>query len=331
MFAKIVKISISSLILLSIALGAGYWMHYSQLHPSTNDAYVQAHTANIAPQVTGLISQVLVQNHEKVSKGQLLFTIDPTPFKVAFQKAQANLQETRQSMQALQAQIKAQQSVVTERQAELINTQKESKRTLALVKKNYFSQASGDAAISKLKVAQAALTASQNQLEQTRQQLGKTGNDNAQMKEAQAAVKSALLNLTYTKVYAPADGYLANLTLQPGNPVTAYQGLFSIVKTNNWWISANFKETHLDRIKVGQPVTIELDMYPNHVFHGHVASFNPGSGTSFALLPPENATGNWVKVTQRFPVWINVDDTNAQYPFLMGASCTVTVNTTVFK
>ena len=240
-----------------------------------------------------------------------------------------NLTNTVQQVHALQAQIKANESLVAERQAQLTNTQKSTKRTITLVHKKLYSQASGDLAISQLKVATAALTAAKAQLEQSKQQLGTPGIDNAQVKVAQAAVQSAKLQLSYTQVYAPVTGYLANMTLQPGNSVTSYQPIFSIINKNTWWVSANFKETQLERIKQGQPAEIQIDMYPHHIFHGTVASFSPSSGTSFALLPPENATGNWVKVTQRFPVWIDIKASDPKYPFRIGASCTVTIDTTV--
>ena len=326
--AKILKITIGLLFLAAIAVGITYWVQYNTIHPSTDDAYVQAHTITIAPRINGMVDTMEVHNHARVHKDQLLFTIDQAPYQIALQKAQANLLETTQAVSALQAQVKSQQALVAERQAQLINTQKESKRTLTMVKKNLISQSAGDQAISQLKVAQAALIAAKAQLEQTKKKLGDTGSNNAQIKAAQAAVKSAQLNIKYTKVYAPADGFLVNLTLQAGNPVTAYQGLFSIVKNNKWWVSANFKETQLERIKVGQAAIIEIDMYPGHIFHGRVASFSPGSGTSFSILPPENATGNWVKVTQRFPVWIDINHSNPKYPLLMGSSCKVTINTT---
>ena len=128
-------------------------------------------------------------------------------------------------------------------------------------------------------------------------------------------------------MYAPKNGQLAQFTLQAGQTVTAYQSLFSLVDTHQWWVMANMKETNLERIRTGQKAVIYVDIYPSHPFHGVVTSISPGSGSSFSLLPPENATGNWVKVTQRFPVRINIIDATDQFPLRIGASCSITIDT----
>ena len=144
---------------------------------------------------------------------------------------------------------------------------------------------------------------------------------------AKTALEQAALNLAYTNIMAPTDGELAQFTLRPGQTVTAYQGLFSLIGDNTWWVMANMKETNLNRIRVGQKATIYVDLYPSHSFHGIVKSISPGSGSSFDLLPAENATGNWVKVTQRFPVKIAITDLDPHYPLRIGASCSVVIDT----
>ena len=136
-----------------------------------------------------------------------------------------------------------------------------------------------------------------------------------------------MLNLQYTKVTAPSSGQIASLTLRPGQTVTAYQPLFSLVSDKKWWAMANMKETDLSRIRVNQSAIVHVDMYPQHVFTGVVTSVSPGSGASFTLLPPENATGNWVKVTQRFPVRVDIIHPDATFPLRIGASCTVSIDT----
>lgn len=138
----------------------------------------------------------------------------------------------------------------------------------------------------------------------------------------------AQLNLKYTHITAPTSGFIANLTLRQGDTVTAYQQLFALIDNQSWWVQANFKETQLTRIRPGQSATIKVDMYPRRTFSGRVMSISSAAGASFSLLPPENASGNWVKVTQRFPVKVLITAHDPRYPLRLGASSTVTINTT---
>jgi len=195
------------------------------------------------------------------------------------------------------------------------------------VKKGFYAHASGDDALRAVTVAKEAVIAAQNHLAEAKATLGKTGDQNAQIQMAQALLAQAKLNLQYTQVYSPTDGYLAKFNLQPGQTIAAYEGLFSLVKDHAWWVAANMKETDLMRIRPGQKALIHVDMYPSHVFHGVVKSISSGSGASFSLLPAENASGNWVKVTQRFSVRVMIIDPSEQFPLRVGASCTVTIDT----
>ncbi len=167
-------------------------------------------------------------------------------------------------------------------------------------------------------------------LKATRATLGDAGADNASVRAARAVVDSARLNGERASIKAPASGWVVNLSLRPGSAVTADQPLFSIVEDEHWWIDANFKETDMDRIRMGQPVTVTLDMYGAMKLSGKVESIGAGSGAVFSLLPAENASGNWVKVTQRFPIRISLDASPADKarPLRVGASETITVDTT---
>ena len=159
---------------------------------------------------------------------------------------------------------------------------------------------------------------------------GETDHDPA-VRAARAALKRAQIALSHAVVYAPADGWIANLSLRPGDVITTGQSLFSIVEKNDWWVTANFKETALSRIRAGQPASITVDMYPDMKLTGTVASLGMGSGAIFSLLPPENATGNWVHVTQRFPVRIHLDyqpSPEQEQHLRAGSSVTATVDTT---
>jgi len=324
---KILKFSIITIILL-LCLVSGYWYYqHKQFFPSTDDAYIQANIVNIAPQVSGKVSKIFVEDNQHVKKGVPLFYLDPKPFQAALNEAKAKLNNTIQQVKVLQASVIAAEALVAQRQAELNNAKKQSQRILTLVKQKLYPAAEGDTAIRNLKVAKAALKAAESQLTEAKQKLGKSGNTNAQIRAAQAAVTQNKIKLHYTKIIAPTSGYIAKFTLRKGSDVTAYQQVFAIIDNSEWWVSANFKETDLKRIRPGQQAKIKVDMYPNILFKGKVASISPGSGASFALLPPEQATGNWVKVTQRFPVRIAILKQHSQYPLRIGASCVVTINT----
>lgn len=306
----------------------GFWYWYQQkYYPSTDDAYVQANIIQIAAQVSGPVAQTFVQEHQHVHQGQLLFTLDPTPFQVAANKAAANLQYIQQQVAGAESMVQAAQALVMQRQAELDTLEKDAKRTFTLVKQGQLPKANADDTHGQLAVAKAALAAANSQLQQAKQQLGKLGVQNAQYQAAQADLKQALLNLSYTQVKAPANGVLNNFNIRSGTMVSAYTPLFNLIEEKQWWVDANFKETQLKRIHPGQKVTIELDIYPNYRYDGIVQSISSGSGAAFSLFPPENATGNWVKVTQRFPVRILITLRDRKHPLRVGASSQVTINT----
>jgi membrane fusion protein (multidrug efflux system) len=260
-----------------------YGFKYLGRHPSTDDAYVQANTINVAAQVTGPVANVFVNDHQVVKKDQLLFTIDPRPFQIAVEKATA----------ALAAQ-----------QAGLVLAEQNANRMLGLVAMGQEPKATGDQAKSQLDSAHAELMADQAQLD------------------------AAKLDLQHTQITASRDGVITQFILRPGNNVVADNTLFMLVEQENFWVDANFKETQVSHIKPGQPVNIVLDMFPKHVFHGIVDAVSSASGSVFSLLPPENASGNWVKVTQRFPVKILIQNPDTNFPLRAGATATATIDTT---
>ncbi len=325
---KIVKIILASLITsVMIIVGVAYW-HYLKLHPTTDDAYVNANVVAIAAQIRGPIDEIYTQNYAQVKQGELLFTIDPRPFQIAVQKAAANLANIHQAIATDAAAVNAARAKVKQRRAELTLAEKNTPRVLTLVKKQAASKADGDKAQRNLDVARANLKSAQSELKEAIATLGAPGENNAQIRVAKATLARDKLNLSYTHIYAPADGYITNFELRRGTMVTAEQPLFSLVESKEWWIDTNFKETKLARIRPGQSATITIDSYPNHKFKGIVESINSGSGAAFSIMPPENATGNWVKVTQRFTVKVKILRPNLKYPLRVGASSTVTIDTT---
>lgn len=305
-----------------------YWLH-NKYHPSTDNSYVGTDVIQIAAQVTGPIIKLYVKNFDRVTKGQPLLDIDPKLYQVAVERAQSQLEVTKQNIEALKKQIASSRALVEEKTNDLKLSEQTYNRTMELVKRRLASVAEGDKATRDRAVARSILIAVNNQLQQNIQQLGAANEkDNAQIRAAVAELKQAKLNLSFTHVIAPENGYIVNLTARVGTVVQANQPIFSIVTSKQWWVDANFKETEIGRIRVGQPATIEVDIYPDHVFHGYVQNISRGSGASFSIFPPENATGNWVKVTQRFPVRIYITDPDPNYPLRIGASSLVTVDTT---
>jgi membrane fusion protein (multidrug efflux system) len=316
-----------ALLALAIAGVFGYrFWRQSTLYATTENAYVNTDRADIAAQVSGPVEKVFVTENQPVKAGAPLFDIDPRSYQVALEKANAQLQLATQSVSQQDAAVAAAQAQVMQRQAELANAQANFRRTRRLVEQGFLSEQGGETASTQVATATAALRAAQANLEQARSALGTKGSDNATIHAAAAAVDQAMLDLQRTHVVAPADGVVTNLTLRPGDVIQPGASLFVIISNQHFWVDANFKETELTRIRAGEQATIEVDMYPGREFHGVVESLSGGSGTAFSLLPPQNATGNWVKVTQRVPVRIRVTDPDPRWPLRVGTTATVKIS-----
>lgn len=303
-----------------------YWLH-SKYYPSTDNAYVGAHVIQIAPQVTGPIITLYVNEYDEVKKGQPLFDIDPEPFKAAVDKARAGLDLNKQNVDALKRSVEEMQAIVQERLSQVKLSQAMYDRIQKLVKRGLATLAEGDTVTRDLNVANGALLESKHRLQNVIAQLGDPGQNNAQIRESQAQLEQAKLDLEHTHVVSPANGFIVNLDARVGAMVQRGIVLFSIVDSSQWWVDANFKETDMERIRLNQKAKIVVDLYPSHTFHGIVSKISRGSGAAFSIFPAENATGNWVKVTQRFPVRIMIRDYDSKYPLRIGASSTVTINT----
>lgn len=310
-----------------VVAGYFYW-HHGKLYPSTDDAYIEANVVQVAAQVTGPVTQVYVQNQEHVRAEQPLFDIDRRPFELTAAQARARLEMARQSVGSGTAAVRAAEAEVETQRVQLDKAERNARRLADLRAKNFVSAQAYDDAVAALDAAKAQLDVANARLNQARLNLGNAGERNERVREAEAALKQAQLDLAHTNVTAACDGDIAQLSLQPGSTVRAGNPLFALVCTGQFWIAANFKETQLERIKPGQHADIEVDMYPGQHFDGRVENISRASGVAFSLLPPQNATGNWVKVTQRVPVRILVLAPDPNYPLRVGTSATATVNTT---
>jgi membrane fusion protein (multidrug efflux system) len=322
---KYLKWIIGTVVVVIACIGGYFYWHHSQIYPSTDDAYVQAAVVSIAPQVSGRVSAVRVHDHQHVTQGQLLVEIDPEPFRLAVKTAQAKLAQAQQEAQAAEAGVSAAQAALTARASELHKAVTDARRLIKLYKQHMVSKAAMDQAIAARDGARAAVAQAKADIEKAEQEQGAAGKQ-AMLQVAQAALQEAQLELSYTRITAPADGDLGEVEVRVGEVVQPGQALFPLVKDHSYWVNANFKETDLHRIRRGQPAKISVDMLPHVTLQGTVQSISPASGAAFSLLPPENATGNWVKVSQRFPVKITLQE-SPQRPLRIGASAEVTVNT----
>jgi membrane fusion protein (multidrug efflux system) len=269
-------------------------------------------------------------DHQRVARGEILFRLRDDLLRAELAAAQAALDQTGQQTGAGAAQVSAARAEVVRAEAALDGAEKSYGRTRALFDRGDVARAALDSAQAARDQALATRDAALAQLAAAQRQLGVTGAGNPTVRAAAARLAQAQIALSDATVRSPADGWIANLTLRPGAMVAAGQPLFALVEDGDWWIEANFKETDLDRIRPGQPARITLDMYPGLTLEGRVESIGPGSGAVFSLLPPQNASGNWVKVTQRFPVRIRIGPApeDPERPLRVGASSTVRIDTT---
>jgi membrane fusion protein (multidrug efflux system) len=321
---RTLKIIAAVVLVIAVIAGLRYW-HESSLYVTTENAYVQANQVEITPQVAGTVLKVYVQDQQRVKANDPLFDIDPANYEIALARAQAQLEIARQGASQETAGIASAEATLAQRRAEEAQAASDWERNQELMRTGFLSPQAGQTARTRLTTARAAVNAAEADVSRAQSALGRGGEDNAQVQAAAAAVKQADLDLQRTKVSTPTSGTVANFTLRPGNTVNPNVPLFVVISDQDYWVDANFKETELKDIRAGQKAEIKSDVYPDRVFHGTVQSLSGGSGAAFSLLPPQNATGNWVKVTQRVPVRIHVDDPDAQHPLRIGTTATVKV------
>lgn len=303
-------------LLVVVAIGV-YYFAFVAPYESTDDAFIEAHVTPVASQVSGRVEQLLVDDNQEVTNGDIVVKIDPRDYQAALDLARAALETATGRLDQASAQIKVDQAKVTQEKANVMAAQAEAWRAEA---DNKRYQAVGAQAESKSQIdfadANAQSTTAEVDSSQAREiaaeaQVGldkatiETARADIQQKEAN--VRQAELNLSYTEVKAPADGYITHRTVEKGAYIEPGQALLALVP-KRVWVVANFKETQLTQMRPKQPVDVHVDAYPQFKFHGHVDSIQAGSGTYFSLIPPENASGNYVKVVQRVPVKIVLDE-----------------------
>ncbi|HEX4118594.1 MAG TPA: HlyD family secretion protein [Rhizomicrobium sp.] len=298
---------------------------------STDDAYIQAARADISTEVAGRIREIDVRDNQYVHKGDVLFRLDTPAFNIAVADARAQLAAAMIKVPSLQAVYRQRLADQAAAKNTLDYDQRELARQTELQGQGISSRAQLDQAKNNFQSAEQQLAAAQQQTASALADLG--GNANAQsaslplVRQAQANLDHALLQLSYTIVHAPMDGIVAKVDqIQVGDHVNAATPLFALMSSSNLWVEANFKETDLTHMRPGQRATFSVDAYPGRTFTGHVLSTSPGTGSSFSLLPPENSSGNWVKVVQRLPVRLSIDN-NGDVPLAAGMSVEADVDT----
>jgi membrane fusion protein, multidrug efflux system len=280
---------------------------------STDDAYVGAQKVLITPDISGKIEKVVVREGQRVNEGDVLFEIDPVPFRLAVQEARAKLDQARTTYDNLVANVKIYREMEDLAQQAVDLKQRDVDRKSTLVKNNYGSQLDLDNASNAFVTAKAQLEFLKQQLSNSRTQL--LGNPDLPLDQfppyaqAKATLDQAERNLDHAVMRAPMGGVATQVDqIQLGRFVAAGTPVFSIIDTSRPWVDANLKESDFTYVATGQPVSIEVDAFPEHVFKGTIGSLSPGTGAQFAILPPQNATGNFVKVVQRVPVRIYFDN-----------------------
>jgi membrane fusion protein, multidrug efflux system len=304
-------------VLLAGAAGALIWWLNARNYESTDDAFIDARTVAISAQINGAITEVPVDDNQAVEAGTPLARIDDRDFRAALAQANAQIDQANAAIANLDAQLDAQQAridqaqkQVSEAQAALTFSQQEDARAQALFQRGAGTQQQAQQTASNLRQNQAAFDAAQANLVAAQKQVGVLQTQRqisaGQLEQANAAKEQADANLSRTVIVAPAAGRVTKLTAAKGVYAQTGQSLMMFVP-REVWVTANFKETQLADMRVGQGVDISVDAYPDRPLHGHVDSIQSGSGAVFSLLPPENATGNFVKVVQRVPVKIVFD------------------------
>ena len=315
-----------------IAVLAGlWWWAMSGRYVSTENAYVKADIVAVAPLVDGRVTEVLVLDNQHVEAGDLLFQIDPEPFRIELDMAEARLLEVGNEIESKRAEFRQVAAEIEEARERVEFFDSQARRQRQLQERGIAAQAQLDEAEMELMSSRQRVSALQEKLRTVLAELGGDPESAAELhpayRAAEAARNMAALELSYTELRAPVSGIVSRMRLQRGEWVEGGEPAFSIIDPSTIYVEANLKETQLEHVHLGQRVEIEVDAYPNHVWRGKVQSISPATGAEFAVIPPQNATGNWVKVVQRLPVRIRVETPDNLPPLRAGMTAAVGIDT----
>jgi membrane fusion protein (multidrug efflux system) len=306
-----------------------YHFMVGQYHVKTKDAYVNGNLIRLAPQVSGTVTRITTDQTQPVRRGQLLVQLDPHDTEVSLAQARANLAQTVRDVAQLFAEERRDEAAVSAQEAQLTLANQNLGRDQALIKAHGVSQEDLERdqenarnAEAGVRQARAALAATQAAVQGTQPET------HPRVKQAEANLRSAWLAHNRTQVLAPVSGYVVRRSVQLGQQVNPATEMLALVPLNSVWIDANYKETELEKIRIGQPVEVKADVYGSHfTYHGKVLGLTAGTGAALAVLPPENATGNWIKIVQRLPVRIGLDPNELRdHPLFLGLSTSVNID-----
>lgn len=317
-------------VIIAVAYGI-YWFLVLRHYEETDDAYVAGNQVQIMSQVSGSVTKVWVENTDFVNKGDVLVTLDPTDAQQAFERAQTELASSVRQTRQLMINSKQYQANIELQKTQLAQAQSDLNRRVPLGSANLIGR-------EELQHARDAVASAQAQLDVAVQQynanqamiLGTKLEDQPAVQQAATEVRNAWLALQRTKIVSPMSGYVSRRAVQVGAQISPTTPLMAIVPASNLWVDANFKETQLAHMRIGQPATVVSDIYGDEVtYNGKVVGLDMGTGSAFSLLPAQNATGNWIKVVQRLPVRVEIDARQLeQHPLRIGLSTLVKVDTT---
>ena len=320
---------VAAVVIVGLVAWALWYFSVGRWHVDTDDAYVQGNVVSITPQVGGTVVAINAEDGMKVEAGQVLVQLDPSDARVALAQAEANLAATVRQVRGLYAAVDAGQADIRARQVAVQKARADVARREGLVASGAVSREELAHARTELAAAQAGLAGSRENLVRNRALVDATQvSDQPQVEAAAAQLRAAYLASQRSAIVAPVTGYVAQRSVQLGQRVQPGTTLMTVIPLEQVWVEANFKETQLDKMRLGQPVELTSDVYGDAVeYSGRLASLGLGTGSAFALLPAQNATGNWIKIVQRVPVRIALDGKQlAEHPLRLGMSMSVDVS-----
>jgi membrane fusion protein, multidrug efflux system len=306
-----------------------FWLIWGRFYEYTNDAYVSGNLVFVTPQVSGIVTSIYIDDSQRVDQGHLLIELDKTMFQIALEKSKAHLADEIRSVAQLFQQTKQALAMVEVAKAQLKTAAQDFERRTFLIDSGGVSAENFDHAQNKLRAAIFTLAAAEANHSSLLVQVDKTSIErHPRVKKAEQQLKDAWIQLKRTTLRAPTHGLIAERTVQVGQRVQPGEPLFSIVPLDQIWVDANFKEVQIGKMQIGQPVKLVSDMYGGSVeYHGYVQGIGGGTGSVFSVLPPQNATGNWIKIVQRLPIRISLNPEEiTKNPLRLGLSMDVTVD-----
>ncbi|MCB1110140.1 MAG: efflux RND transporter periplasmic adaptor subunit [Chlamydiia bacterium] len=306
-----------------------YWLTVLRFEEYTDDAYVHGNLIEITPQVPGIVMSINVDDTDYVQEGQVLIELDKTDYQIAFEKSQNALGDTVRSVIQMYLKVDELEAELVQRDAALFKAEKDYQNRVNLVGIGGVSREEFEHVEANLVSAKAARQATDFMLQAAIAEVQNTTlRTHPLVLKAADQVKDAFVSLQRCSILAPSDGYVAMRTAQLGEYVEVSQPLLAVVPLNELWVNANYKEVQLSKVRIGQSVHLTSDLYGGGVvFHGKIVGINPGTGNTFSILPPQNATGNWIKIVQRVPVRVSLDPQQLKkYPLWLGLSMNATVD-----